>query len=250
MMMLPRLYARLCARRADHSLAGERIGQNYCHFMDCTPDQMPQNFLRQTLYEQSGFGFIEQIMPPKAWPKTLHGDWHQRMAAFCEQSDLFSQRRTLLLTLKWAGLGLMLEALMAVAPPEVRFRFVSQHPALLKLRDAFPARQPTSPFATDDCQITVLLMDERLPEAPLFPAMVGKQRLWLTDVPSAPLVRHGYGIRTLMPERSLHDPSFSLHSLCYPVSDYHQAATRTLEAVRNTPALWSAWDDLSVLYHG
>ncbi|MTD41156.1 hypothetical protein GIX45_21540 [Erwinia sp. CPCC 100877] len=250
MMMLPRFYARLCARRADRSLTGERIGQNYCHFMGCTPDRIPQGFLRQTIYEQSGFGFIEQIMPPTAWPKTLRGDLRQKMAAFCEHSSLFSQRRTLLLTLQWAGLGLMLEALIAAAPPGIRFRFITRHPVLLKLRDAFPARRPTSLFAADDCQITLLLVDERLPEAPLFPAMAGKQRLWLTDVPAAPLIRRGYDIRNLVPERSLHDPNFGLRSRRYPAADYRLAATETLESVRNTPALWSAWDDLSVLYHG
>jgi hypothetical protein len=249
-MLLPRFYARLCARRAERTLTGERIGQNYCHFMDCTPDRMPQDFLRQTIYEQSGFDFIEQIMPPTAWPKTLRGDLRQRVAAFCEQSALFSQRRTLLLTLQWSGLGVMLEALMAAAPPGIHFRFITRHPVLLKLRDAFPDRRAASPFATNASQITVLLVDERLPEAPLFPALPGKQRLWLTDVPTATLARHGYDIRSLVPERSLHDPDFGLHSCRYPASDYRRAATETLGAVRNTPTLWSAWDSLSVLYHG
>ena len=31
---------------------------------------------------------------------------------------------------------------------------------------------------------------------------------------------------------------------------YRQPAADTLNAQRKTPTLWSAWDDLSVIYHG
>ena len=205
MMFLPRLYARLCARQAGRTLLASRITQNYSQFMRCPEADVPPDFLRQNALEMSGFHFVEQIFPPALWRRNVRFDLHARVAAFTREQDFYSQPRTLLLGMRWAGFGLIADALLATAPDDVRFQFVTQ---------------------------------------------AGDQKAWLTDVSTRFLTRYGYVIRTLLPGCSLHSAEFALESQTYAPAEYRQAATATLNALRKTPTLWSAWDDLSVIYHG
>ena len=195
MMFLPRLYARLCARQAGRTLLASRITQNYSQFMRCPETDVPPDFLRQNALEMSGFHFVEQIFPPALWRRNVRFDLHARVAAFTREQDFYSQPRTLLLGMRWAGFGL-------------------------------------------------------IADAPLFMTQAGDQKAWLTDVSTRFLTRYGYVIRTLLPGCSLHSAEFALESQTYAPAEYRQAATATLNALRKTPTLWSAWDDLSVIYHG
>ena len=155
----------------------------------------------------------------------------------------------MLLGMRWAGFGLIADALLATAPDDVRFQFVTRLPALHKLMAAHEERRAGAFFAPHRL-VTVLLVDERLPDAPLFMTQAGDQKAWLTDVSTRFLTRYGYVIRTLLPGCSLHSAEFALESQTYAPAEYRQAATATLNALRKTPTLWSAWDDLSVIYHG
>ena len=249
MMFLPRLYARLCARQAGRTLMAGRITQNYSQFMRCPEADVPADFLRQNAREMSGFNFVEQIFPPALWRRNVRFDLHARVADFTREQDFYARPRTLLLGMRWAGFGLIADALLATAPEDVRFQFVTRHPALHKLMAAHEGRRAGSFFAPHRL-VTVLLMDERLPDAPLFMTRAGDQKAWLTDVPTRFLTRYGYAVRTLVPTCSLHAAEFGLESQTYAPADYRQAATATLNALRNAPTLWSAWDDLSVIYHG
>lgn len=249
MMFLPRLYARLCARNAGRTLLAHRISKNYSQFMQCPEAEIPADFLQHTIYEQGGFSFIEQIFPPCIWRKNVRFDLHQRVEAFTHEHNFYHVQRTLLLGMQWSGFSLILDALLATAPQDVRFQFITRHPALQKLLTAQSERRASGFFAAQRL-VTVLLMDERLPDAPLFSTKVGDQRVWLTDVPERLLTRYGTAIRTLQPGCSLHSTDFTLESQHFPETEYRQAATVALGALRKMPTLWSAWDDLSVIYHG
>ena len=48
MMLVPRLYARLCARQAGRTLLANRITQNYSQFMRCPEADVPADFLHRT----------------------------------------------------------------------------------------------------------------------------------------------------------------------------------------------------------
>ena len=249
MMFLPRLYARLCARQAGRTLLASRITQNYSQFMRCPEADVPPDFLRQNALEMSGFHFVEQIFPPALWRRNVRFDLHARVAAFTREQDFYSQPRTLLLGMRWAGFGLIADALLATAPDDVRFQFVTRLPALHKLMAAHEERRAGA-FFSPHRLVTVLLVDERLPDAPLFMTQAGDQKAWLTDVSTRFLTRYGYVIRTLLPGCSLHSAEFALESQTYAPAEYRQAATATLNALRKTPTLWSAGDELSVIYHG
>lgn len=249
MMLLPRLYARLCARQAGRTLLANRITQNYSQFMRCPEADVPAVFLHQNAHELSGFNFVEQIFPPALWARNVLFDLHGYVAQWTQEQAFYSSSRTLLLGMRWAGFGLMMDALLATAPDDVRFQFITRYPALHKLMAAHEGRRASSFFAPHRL-VTVLLVDERLPEAPLFPTQAGDQKAWLTDVSTRFLSRYGYSVRTLLPVCSLHAAEFGLESQAYAPEDYRLAATDTLNALRKTPTLWSAWDDLSVIYHG
>ncbi|ELW1647880.1 hypothetical protein KI694_11860 [Enterobacter oligotrophicus] len=249
MMFLPRLYARLCARHVGSSLLANRITQNYSQFMHCPEADVPADFLRENAWELSGFGFVEQVFPPALWRRNVRFDLYQRVAEMTREQDFYCQPRTLLLGMRWAGFGLVMDALLSTAPDDVQFQFITHYPALHKLMAAHEARRAGSFFARQR-RVTVLMMDERLAGASLFMTRAGEQPAWLTDVSTRFLTRYGYGIRTLLPACSLHSSAFRLESQRYAPADYRQAATATLNALRNTPTLWSAWDDLSVIYHG
>lgn len=249
MMFLPRLYARLCARNVGRTLLADRISQNYSQFMRCPESEVPADFLRENAWELGGFGFVEQVFPPALWRRNVRFDLHQRVADFTREQDFYARQHTLLLGMRWAGFGLVLDALLSTAPDDVRFQFITHYPALHKLMAAHPARRAGSFFAPER-RVTVLMMDERLPGAPLFMTRAGEQPVWLTDVSTRFLTRYGYGVRTLLPTRSLASPAFGLESQAYAPAEYRQAAAATLNALRNIPTLWSAWDDLSVIYHG
>ncbi|WP_240474980.1 hypothetical protein [Enterobacter hormaechei] len=171
------------------------------------------------------------------------------MAQWTQEQAFYSSSRTLLLGMRWAGFGLIMDALLATAPDDVRFQFITRHPALHKLMAAHDGRRAGSFFAPQRL-VTVLLMDERLPDAPLFPIQAGDRKAWLTDVSTRFLSRYGYSVRTLLPVCSLHAAEFGLESQAYAPEDYRLAAADTLNALRKTPTLWSGWDDLSVIYHG
>ncbi|MBE4856577.1 hypothetical protein IM311_21145 [Enterobacter cloacae complex sp. P40RS] len=249
MMFLPRLYARLCARQAGRTLLANRIAQNYSQFMRRPEADVPADFLHQNAHELSGFNFVEQIFPPALWRRNVRFDLHAYVAQWTQAQAFYSSPRTLLLGMRWAGFGLIVDALLATAPEDVRFQFITRHPALHKLMAAHEERRAGSFFAPHRL-VTVLLMDERLPDAPLFMTQAGDQKAGLTDVSTRFLSRYGYRIRTLLPVCSLHSAEFALESQAYAPEDYRQAATDTLNALRKTPTLWSAWDDLSVIYHG
>lgn len=249
MMLLPRIYAHLCARQVGRTPLGSRITQNYSQFMRCAESDVPAEFLRENARELSGFGFVEQVFPPALWRRNVRFDLHPRVSAFTREQDFYASQRTLLLGMRWAGFGLVMDALLSTAPDDVRFQCISHYPALHKLMAAHEARRAGSFFARQRL-VTVLMMDERLPGAPLFMARAGDQAAWLTDVSTRFLTRYGYSIRTLLPTGSLHSPAFGLASQRYAPADYRQAATATLNALHSTPTLWSAWDDLSVIYHG
>lgn len=68
-------------------------------------------------------------------------DLHARVAAFTREQDFYSQPRTLLLGMRWAGFGLIADALLATAPDDVRFQFVTRLPALHKLMAAHEERR-------------------------------------------------------------------------------------------------------------
>ena len=180
MMLLPRLYARLCARRAGRTLLANRITQNYSQFMRCPEADVPADFLHQNAHELSGFNFVEQIFPPALWARNVRFDLHGYVAQWTREQAFYSSSRTLLLGMRWAGFGLIVDALLATAPADVRFQFITRHPALHKLMAAHEGRRASSfsPLTA----VTVLLMDERLPDAPLFSTRAGDQKAWLTDV--------------------------------------------------------------------
>lgn len=147
MMFLPRLYARLCARQAGRTLLASRITQNYSQFMRCPEADVPPDFLRQNALEMSGFHFVEQIFPPALWRRNVRFDLHARVAAFTREQDFYSQPRTLLLGMRWAGFGLIADALLATAPDDVRFQFVTRLPALHKLMAAHEERRAGAFFS-------------------------------------------------------------------------------------------------------
>lgn len=249
MMLLPRLYARLCAQQAGRTLLASRITQNYSQFMCCPEADVPADFLRQNSREMNGFHFVEQIFPPVLWRRNVCFDLHARVAEFTRDQVFYQQPRTLLLSMRWAGFGLIADALLATAPDDVRFQFITRHPAMHKLMAAHEGRHAETFFAPHRL-VTVLLMDERLPDAPLFMTHAGNQKVWLTDVSTRFLSRYGYTIRTLRPICSLYSDEFGLESQVYAPEDYRLAATATLNTLRQTPTLWSAWDDLSVIHYG
>ncbi|MDV5732777.1 hypothetical protein [Enterobacter hormaechei] len=181
MMLLPRLYARLCARQAGRTLLANRITQNYSQFMRCPEADVPADFLHQNAHELSGFNFVEQIFPPALWARNVRFDLHGYVAQWTREQAFYSSSRTLLLGMRWAGFGLIVDALLASAPADVRFQFITRHPALHKLMAAHEGRRASSFFAPHRL-VTVLLMDERLPDAPLFSTQAGDQKAWLTDV--------------------------------------------------------------------
>ncbi len=82
--------------------------------------------------------------------------------------------------------------------------------------------------------MTVLLMDERLPDAPLFSTQAGIKGV-VNGRLNAVLSRYGYSVRTLLPICSLHAAEFGLESQAYAPEDYRQAAADTLNALRKTP---------------
>ena len=174
MMLLPRLYARLCARRAGRTLLANRITQNYSQFMRCPEADVPADFLHQNAHELSGFNFVEQIFPPALWARNVRFDLHGYVAQWTREQAFYSSSRTLLLGMRWAGFGLIVDALLATAPADVRFQFITRHPALHKLMAAHEGRRASSfsPLTA----VTVLLMDERLPDAPLFSTRAGIKR--------------------------------------------------------------------------
>ncbi len=226
-----------------------RIAQNYSQFMPCPEADVPADFLHQNAHELSGFNFVEQIFPPALWARNVRFNLHAYVAQWTQDQGFYSSPRTLLLGMRWAGFGLIMDALLATAPDDVRFQFITRHPALHKLMAAHDGRRVGSFFAPQR-PVTVLLMDERLPDAPLFPIQAGDRKAWLTDVSTRFLSRYGYSVRTLLPVCSLHAVEFGLESRAYAPEDYRLAAADTLNALRKTPTLWSGWDDLSVIYHG
>lgn len=105
MMLLPRIYAHLCARQVGRTPLGSRITQNYSQFMRCAESDVPAEFLRENARELSGFGFVEQVFPPALWRRNVRFDLHPRVAAFTREQDFYASQRTLLLGMRWAGLG-------------------------------------------------------------------------------------------------------------------------------------------------
>ncbi|MFR3708050.1 MAG: hypothetical protein ACLTXH_13300 [Enterobacter hormaechei] len=220
MMFLPRLYARLCARQAGRTLLANRITQNYSQFMRCPEADVPADFLHQNAHELSGFNFVEQIFPPALWARNVRSICTVR-GAVDAGAGIYRSPRTLLLGMRWAGFGLIVDALLATAPADVRFQFITRHPALHKLMAAHEGRRASSFFAPHRL-VTVLLMDERLPDAPLFSTQAGDQKAWLTDVSTRFLSRYGYSVRTLLPICSLHAAEFGLESQAYAPEDYRR----------------------------
>lgn len=147
MMFLPRLYARLCARQAGRTLLANRITQNYSQFMRCPETDVPADFLHQNAHELSGFNFVEQIFPPALWARNVRFDLHAYVAQWTQEQAFYSSSRTLLLGMRWAGFGLIVDALLATAPADVRFQFITRHPALHKLMAAHEGRRASSFFA-------------------------------------------------------------------------------------------------------
>ena len=145
MMFLPRLYARLCARQAGRTLLANRITQNYSQFMRCPETDVPADFLHQNAHELSGFNFVEQIFPPALWARNVRFDLHAYVAQWTQEQAFYSSSRTLLLGMRWAGFGLIVDALLATAPADVRFQFITRHPALHKLMAAHEGRRASPP---------------------------------------------------------------------------------------------------------
>ena len=164
MMFLPRLYARLCARQAGRTLLASRITQNYSQFMRCPEADVPPDFLRQNAGDER-LSFCRAGLPARAvaaqraFRSPRPGGGIYPRAGFLFSAPHPAAGHAL------AGFGLIADALLATAPDDVRFQFVTRLPALHKLMAARARRRALSVTRRPRCKL-MAAHDERRAGAP------------------------------------------------------------------------------------